>query len=152
MTYSFTRSIPVLAIAFAAISVAFTCGCSSLGQHNQASTELSEVDPDLPTYKVIFANNMGGEPTVYTGHIAKPMTVQDALTESGAVAKFPGMKVDLARKVSGRNEVLRLDINYDSKESHVVEEWNYAIHPGDEILVRKEDVGPLSTVFKTLGG
>ena len=152
LTYSFTRSIPAIAIACAAISVAFTCGCSTLGQHNRADTELSEIDSDLPTYKVIFASNMGGEPTIYTGRITKPMTVHDALVESGAVAKYPGMKIDLARKVPGRNEVLRLDINYDSKESHVVEEWNYAVHPGDEILVRKEDVGALSTVFKTLGG
>lgn len=106
----------------------------------------------MPTYKVILADVMGGEPTIYVGHISKPMTVQDALVDSGAVDKFKGMKIDLARKVPDRSEVLRLEINYDHKESKVIEEWNYAIHPGDEILVHREDVGALSAVFKSMGG
>jgi hypothetical protein len=106
---------------------------------------------NAPTYKVIFANGMGGEPTIFTGKLTGPVTVQQALEESGAIDKYKGMQVDLAREVPDKATVLKLPILFDPDTRSVLEEQNYAIHPGDEILVRKDNPGALDAVFRTLG-
>ena len=150
--YFHARNIPKLVISCVAITVGFNSGCSTFDIHNRPVNEFVPTESDLPNYKVIFASPVGGEPTIYTGNITESMTIHDALVESGAVSKYKGMKIDLARRVPGQSDVLRLEIQYDAASRHVAEEWNYAIHPGDEILVRKEDVGALARAFKSLGG
>ncbi len=115
------------------------------------TAELPAIDENTPTYKVIFANNAGSSPKVFTGRITDSMTVQDALAESGASDKYRGMLIDLARKVPEKDEILRLPVVYDSDARHVIDAQNYAIHPGDEILIRRDNPGALEAVFKSFG-
>ena len=78
------------------------------------------------------------------------MTVEEALREAGATKRFKrGMRVDLARRMEN-GRVLKLPVNYDIDLGRVIDEQNYALHPGDEILVRREDTGMLNDVFKNM--
>ena len=103
-----------------------------------------------PGYKVIFANHMGGKAKVYQGQVTEGLTVQDVLVESGATEKYEGMLIDLARRVPDSGQVLKLPVNYDHEVSHVIDVQNYAIHPGDEILVRQNNPGPLDAMFRSI--
>ena len=88
-----------------------------------------------PTYKVILGDSDAKKPKIYTGAINGNMTVQQALRDSGADQKFKAMRVDLARRTeSGR--VLKLPVHVDAS-GEVMSEQNYALHTGDEILVRR---------------
>ncbi len=133
----------------AAFALAFNLGCATLGP---------PAPPEQParashaSYKVIFGTTEGNVPEIYEGVLDGNITVQDALQASGALNKFrKGMTVDLARRLeTGR--VLKMPVNYDSKSKQVMEEQNYAIHPGDEILVRREDNGMFQAVFGNMKG
>jgi hypothetical protein len=127
--------------------VVISCGgCAALAPgHNDAE---ALADPDAPRYEVIFASS--GEPEVFEGVIKGPMTVQDALEESGATRRYRHLMVDLARAVPEKDHVLKLPIQWNHEERHVMEEQNYALHPGDELLVRRDTSGPLSAVLDTL--
>lgn len=130
-------------------------GCTSISPFGRPLPE-SEVSAaasaDQPSYKVILVGGTGSEPHIYRGAINGNVTVQDALKASGAIDRFDYMSVDLARRVPDKAEILRLEINYDAEEQEVVAEWNYAVHDGDEILVRKESGGAVTRFFEQIGG
>ncbi len=101
-------------------------------------------------YKVIFGTTKGKQPKIYNGQINNNLTVQDALEEAGATKRFKrGMRVDLARRMEN-GQVLKMPVNFDLDAGRVLTEQNYAIHPGDEILVRRSDAGMLNDVFKNM--
>ncbi len=137
----------LLAIVLLALSV--SGGCSLLTP--RSATEEMDRAANAPTYKVIFANNLGGDPEIFTGRLTRPITVHEALVESGATQRYRSMLVDLARAVPEQNQVLKLPITWDTETDHVLEEQNYAVHPGDEILVRRDNAGPFDAIFPSLG-
>ncbi len=124
-------------------------GCTALNSNR--SINMAEVDENTPTYKVILANNLGGKPQIFTGRVSDSTTVQDALVASGAVEKYRGMTIDLARRVPEKDQVLKLPVIYDGDARHVIDAQNYAIHEGDELLVRKNNPGAFEAMFKSLG-
>lgn len=125
-------------------------GCVTMNLQTPPTAE--PPTPGGPSYKVIFANNQGGEPQIYTGYLDKPVTIQQALDDSGATAKYEGMLVDIARRVEDSGQILKLQVEFDQKTNRIMERDNYAIHPGDEILVRENNPGPLDAMFRALQG
>ncbi|MGI9518762.1 MAG: hypothetical protein ACR2NP_17015 [Pirellulaceae bacterium] len=135
-----------------AIGVMLLSGCATTPT-NKAPLQPEMTAPAAaqgPGYKIIFANHLGGQPKIYQGRINPGMTVQDALEESGATKKYTGMLIDLARRVSDSGQVLKLPVNYDHEVSHVIDAQNYAIHPGDEILIRQNNPGPMDAMFRSI--
>jgi len=132
-----------LMVTFAAL----LSGCATVNVKMPA--ESPAVDA-APGYKVIFGTRKGKMPEIFYGQITGNVTVQAALQESGALKRFKrGMRVDLARRLEN-GRVLKLPVNYDVDSGRVMSEQDYAIHPGDEILVRRADQGMLNDVFKNL--
>jgi hypothetical protein len=136
--------VPVLVIA-ACLTLA--AGCVSMTPDSKADGPPTSTGG--ASYKVIFGTQNGKKPEIYTGQLAGNITVQDALEAAGAVDRFKGMTVDLARRLEN-GQVLKMPVNYDDASGRVQEEQNYAIHPGDEILVRRNDPGMLQPVFRDL--
>ena len=109
------------------------CGCTTLKPNADPTTTASDVVP-AGKYVVRIESTIGGEPTLFTGQIDKPMTVQDALAASKANKKYRDMDVTLIRKVDGNYRPLRMVCDYDPGAKAIKIEQNYAIHPGDRIL------------------
>ena len=129
------------------VAVVLSLGCADIRPGELPTAP--KVDLSGPTYKVIFATTGNRDPKIFVGQVQNAVTVQDALQASGALEKFKGMRVDLARVVeSGR--VLKLPVLFDAKTRETLPEQNYALHPGDEILVRREDPGLFADVFESL--
>ncbi len=138
------------ACALAAVmGVIMLSGCATTPAGATAKPDMPPA-AEGPGYKVIFANHMGGKAKIYHGQVTPGVTVQDALEASGATRKYKGMLIDLARRVPDKNHVLKLPVNYDHEVSHVIDAQNYAIHPGDEILVRQNNPGAMDAMFRSL--
>jgi len=127
--------------------IALLSGCMAV---NVEMPDEPPVMDAVPGYKVIFGTSKGKVPKIFDGQITDNITVQDALQESGALKRFRrGMRVDLARRLEN-GRVLKMPVNYDIDSRRVLSEQNYAVHPGDEILVRRADPGMLNDVFKNM--
>ena len=133
--------------------LAIQTGCVSVDMNtsNFPGEDLTPTAAEaMPGYKVIFGTSKGKQPKIFRGQIGENVTVEEALREAGATKRFKrGMRVDLARRMEN-GRVLKLPVNYDIDLGRVIDEQNYALHPGDEILVRREDNGMLNDVFKNM--
>ncbi len=128
------------------------CGCSSipkLGKSDLPAEVAQEAEPQA-TY-VVEMNPRFGKKIVYNGQITEPIRVQDALELSGAAKKFSEMSVDLYRRVPN-NIPLKLAVEF-KKGKKVRYEQDYALHPGDRIVVTPNSESPMDKVLgQVLGG
>ena len=66
------------------------------------------------------------------------MAVQNVLEDSGALDRFSRMTIKLKRRVDGRQGYLPLTAVYDHGRKTVRPESNYAIRPGDFLIVTED--------------
>ena len=66
------------------------------------------------------------------------MVVQNVLEDSGALDRFSRMTIKLKRRVDGRQGYLPLTAVYDHGRKTVRPESNYAIRPGDFLIVTED--------------
>jgi hypothetical protein len=84
-----------------------------------------------------------GKPQSLRMALDKPLTVQEALKQCGALRKFRREEIFLERTVPQAGRTHRMPINFDRAEQAVTAETDYALYPGDRLIV-KEDT---TTVF-----
>lgn len=89
-----------------------------------------------------------GKATRWEGPILKGMTVQSALEASGALGKIRHAEVELFRPVPENGTVLKLPAELQPNKRMVKYEQDYAILPGDRIVVRpSQSSNPLDQVL-----
>lgn len=93
-----------------------------------------------------------GESISHKGQIRNNMTVQNALEESGALKKFRKMEVQLYRIVQGSGRTLNMPVEMQPGKKLVKFEQDYALHPGDRIVVKPGGGAGLEKVFGALAG
>ena len=91
-----------------------------------------------------------GKPIVYEGQLDGPLTVQNALDRSGATEKFRGMQIGLFRVVKETGRNLKLPVSYTFRTKQVAAAQDYALHPGDRILIEAKSNSPLDKVMDSL--
>lgn len=91
-----------------------------------------------------------GKPELYHGVISKPITIQEALNESGAGNMARSAEVDLIRRLPDGG-VLKLPVEFN-KDKQVKFEQDYALHPGDRIVVRAKSESPLDKLVDQVFG
>jgi hypothetical protein len=89
-----------------------------------------------------------GKPTIFKGELNGPVTVQQALEESGATKKFRGMRVGLFRIVKENGRPLKLPIEYTYRTSQVEQHQNYALLPEDRIVVAAKTSNIMAEALK----
>lgn len=92
-----------------------------------------------------------GPAKVYTGVVDDTMTIQKALEVSGAMKKYRNMEIEILRRVQESGRGLRMQVDYNVRKKGVDPTQNYAIHPGDRVLVRPAKSSPLGAVGRYLG-
>lgn len=119
--------------------VGLASGCSSF---NVASSKPVEANAPLSSdiYRVEMYFNHG-EPKAYEGNLNSnptngPVTVQTALEVSGAVGRYRNMEVTLYRRVEESGKLLKLPIVFQPRTDSVKVEQDYALYPGDRIVIR----------------
>jgi hypothetical protein len=70
--------------------------------------------------------------------LQSPLFVQEALEKSEALKRFRREKIQLYRKTQGSTPYSRLEVTYDHGKRRVPPESDYAIHPGDRLIIAED--------------
>lgn len=146
MTLSRLRNVLVVACVGCLLS-----GCSSLPKFGKTDLppETSASAQQQAKYVVELHSNFG-KPKLYEGVIGEATRVQDALEASGAMKQFSSMSVDLYRPVPG-NLPLKLVVEFKGKKQ-IRYEQDYALHPGDRIIVKPKSDSPIEKMVTQVFG
>jgi len=87
-------------------------------------------------YMVNVFPAFGGKETSFKGQIRGNMTVQNALEESGAMKMARKADIELFRVVQGSGRTLKMPVEFQKGTSLVKFEQDYALHPGDRLVIR----------------
>ena len=124
-------------------------GCQTLALQPEANAKMIPADAGM--YQIQL-DPAFGKTTVSKGVITENMTVQDALEQAGAGAKFRGMSISLSRLNKEHGGVLKLPIDYDFKTRSISPHQNYALHPGDSISVKAKSNGSIEKMSSAMTG
>jgi hypothetical protein len=83
-----------------------------------------------------------GQPTRVQRALTGTVTTQQALKETEALEKFRRSKIELHRSLAN-GAVHRMTVEYDRGKKLVAPEFDYALQPGDRLIVKEDP----STVF-----
>ncbi len=133
-------------------------GCSTLEQQydmflaGSGETALETppaLPPDLPTATVVMVAS-GEQPVSAPLPLHEIVYIQQALEMTGLDSRFRRMKLELFRPLEAGNH--RLDIRYDRDEHRVASEYDYALRPGDRLVVTEDTSTVLDDMLGSLAG
>lgn len=117
-------------------------GCQSLmlgdgaGKHHvDQLASASATKPD--TYSIEF-HPVDGMPERAEVPLKDVTYVQQAIDQHGVLKKFRREKIQLYRKNDSTNTYSRMEIEFDRGKHRVPPESDYAIRPGDRLVVRED--------------
>ncbi len=152
----------------AALTALGTSGCAGLGigelslfgsaSGAAAAAKSDAAAESLPKYYVEFHPD-GGKPMRMEGTLDETMYVQGALEKTRAMKRFGKVNVFVVRTNQDSDRKHRMDVTYDSAKRRVTPETDYALHPGDRIVVVEDSsslvdklMGPALGPLGALGG
>jgi hypothetical protein len=123
-------------VAALALAASFA-GCTSLGMGSLGNDEKKPVAAEpTSTYQVLFVPTEG-RPEQIQRTLSGSMHVQDALEQTGAAKKFRRIQVELVRPLPS-GQFHRIQCDYDLGAKRVTPEFDYALLPGDRIVVKED--------------
>ena len=135
------RKTKLSAASLIGLAVLLSSGCATVpGFHGKSAEIESRFSPNADMY-VVDIHPQFGQPTRWEGPILKGMTVQSALEASGALGKIKNADVELIRPVPENGTVLKMPADLQPNKRLVKYEQDYAILPGDRIVVRPKTTG-----------
>lgn len=149
----------ILQMAFHKLTlVMFAAAIFALAQSGCSTLTNLKVEPPVTPVPEQAANGMFmvdfvplvGKRTSFKGQIRNNMTVQDALEESEALKQIRNAKVTVFRIVRGSGKPLKLPVNLMRGKRQVKFEEDYALHPGDRIVVEARGANGLDKVIENL--
>lgn len=119
-------------------------GCSSFSGLNRIFDRSLDqpASESQGSYQVEMGNMFGG-PTIYEGQIDGPITVQTALQKSGAIHRYRKMDISVLRIVEETGRPIKMVVDYQASKKSVRPEQDYAILPGDRIIIQPQQNGML---------
>jgi hypothetical protein len=121
-------------------------GCTSIGLNRQANQDFVGAQK----YKLIVKGTWSRN-SVIEQPLREGMTVQDVVEASGQTAFHRDLEIDILRKANSGTGTVKLPIQFDPGEHRVKYETDYAIYPGDQIIIRPKSTSPMEGVAKMLG-
>ena len=88
--------------------------------------------------------------TTYQGELDGPVTVQTALQRSGAIEKFRSMDIMVYRVVEDSGRGLKMPVVYTPRKKSVLPEQDYALHPGDRVVIQSRTNNALDKLVDSL--
>jgi hypothetical protein len=149
-----------LAAAAALALAASSAGCTTLGMKSLGGMlgdddKPAAIDP-ASSYQVIFVPTEG-KPEQLQRTLSGSIHVQEALEQTGAMKKFRRIEVELVRPLPS-GQFHRIVCEYDVGTKQVTPEFDYALLPGDRLIVKEDPsnmfddmlnsaLGPMGTKF-----
>lgn len=121
-------------------------GCTTIGTGLQTKTPPVAVG----TYSVQVIGGMFGTKTKnYPVH--ENLTAQTVLEETGQLSRHRNFEIDILRKSDSGAGVVKMPVQFDPSKHRVKFESDYAIHPGDHVVIRPVSHSPFEQVAQMLG-
>lgn len=122
-----------LCASIAILTISSGCSMLPMAQDKSLPTMVDQKEAS-GFYEVQMKGKLGRISTA-RGAIDGPITVQTVLERSGAIEKFRAMEITLLRVVKDSGRGLKLPVEYEASKDAVRPEQDYAIHPGDQIMI-----------------
>jgi hypothetical protein len=126
-----------LQIAMASIAILVLSGCAMIDTGNEAmplpaSTDVTAASAPAITMEIRAS---GKKPEIKPFQLDNGITVQQMLEKAKLVKKFRRMDIEILR-VTG-DQRAKLAVKYDHTEAQVRPEYDYALYPGDHVIVQE---------------
>lgn len=154
MKRQFVAGRRVRVVLWTAAALSPFVGCATMDTPGGGLNKLAAGDPaaalkqpaaPAPTYTVeVRAQN--GKPAIRTMPLTGPTLVQQALEQSGAAKRFRRIDVTLMR--SSGDERHKLEVRIDPKLGTVKPPYDYAVVPGDHLVVTENTATVFGDMFK----
>ncbi len=131
-----------------ALPVLAGLGCSGL------SLQPPDTPPEAALAQgkvVVEVRPEGKKPKVMEMSLTGPTHVQDAVEASRQLKKFRRMNVDVYRATpEGRR--IRLQCDYDISQKRIKLENDYALQPGDYVVITEDTTNAIDDMFRNISG
>jgi hypothetical protein len=103
--------------------------------------------PPTGAYTIELRSSLG-KPQIRQMPLTGPTLIQQALEQSGAAKRFRRMNIVLLRAAG--EERHKLDVKFDRKRGTVNPLYDYAILPGDHLVVTEDNSTPVDDMLGSL--
>lgn len=108
--------------------------------------------PAAPQAKVVVEVHPNkGESKLVERALTEPTSAQQMLEQSGMTKKFRRMTVDLVRPLPAGGHH-KIALTYDRQTKRLTSETDYALQPGDRLIIIEEDKTALDDMMEKFGG
>ncbi len=150
-----TRSLYSVAMASLAI---LASGCSTVGLVDadvsklpgEATESVADSGQPAGAQVTIAMQSAGKDREIRKMPLAGVMRVQEALDEVGATKRFRRMNVRVMRLNGGQRQ--KLEVKYDHSNRSVKPEYDYVLHPGDQLVVVEDTTTAFDDMLGSLSG
>jgi len=133
-------------------------GCSAIDSGDSGVMELpgkaSVMDAQTPqpvgSSITVEMRQAGKEPEMRQMPLMGVLHVQEALEEVGAVKRFRRMDVRVMRLA--RDQRQKLEVRYDHRRRSVEPLYDYALHPGDHLVVMEDTTTAMDDMLQSVTG
>jgi hypothetical protein len=116
---------------------AANCGCTSMLAHKSELPLTQQPGYPPPESIVIEFHGSGKKPKTLEMPLEPGMTVDDALVKAKANRKYRRSFVDI-RRIAPGGLAHKMPIDFDNGKHRCGYSTNYALHPGDHIIVTED--------------
>jgi hypothetical protein len=143
----------------ALVWTSLAAGCASLTTQELGTLPQPGTDPSVATQSAVPNNGSitveirpekSGKPELRQLPLQSPMYVQQALEATGVIKRFRGMNVELIRMAGDKRQ--KMDSKYVRAGRRVDPGYDYALHPGDHLIVTEDSTTVLDEMFHALTG
>jgi hypothetical protein len=132
-------------------------GCTTLGKTSlwgsnaEVVKESAAINPGPaapPGKFIVEMRTAGGKATAAEHSISGPINAHDALNQAKALKQFSRMKIELVRPLPSGGWH-RMPLDYDRSIKRIAAESDYAILPGDRIIVTEDSSNILTDMLES---
>ncbi len=139
----------VLCLAVAAV-LSSASGCAMhLWNADPAKSQLADQVEQPQATVYLEYQSASGKQSQTEVPLPANATVQDLIHQTKAHRKFRRIKVVLVR--SANQEPFKMPVAYNNDKDQVLPANNYALHPGDRLLIKQDTDTVLDDMIKKLG-
>jgi hypothetical protein len=101
-------------------------------------------------FEVVFQPEKG-KPDRVERSLSEPVTVQQALEQTRAIKKFRRIEVELVRQLPSGG-FHKIPCEYDRSTKRINPEFDYALLPGDKVIVKEDTTTIIDDILHSAGG
>lgn len=138
-------------IGVASMTVLLLSGCSVMDVGKNSSLPLPESAALAPSPAATITMEIraaGKKPEMTQVQLENGVTVQQMLEKMKLVKRFRRMNIEVMRVTDQQRA--KLDVKYDHSKAHVNPLYDYALYPGDHLIVAEDTSTAIDDMFRSL--